>query len=205
MPRVDLSLPDGSLPDLSLPTFELPDLDLSIPFLDSLMVKLRVLISMIQVLSQLGVVYSIPFPSLYSNLLRWTGLLELNLIDILPLGCVMTVGFHFSLAVRTLALPALLLVALAAKAARAPAKVADFFDGLNFLVLFLIYPSTSAAVFATFQCEELSDRTHWLRADLSVDCDSDFHTLFRYYAGLMVIVYPPVLPVPASAQPRAPR
>jgi len=57
-------------------------------------------------------------------------------------------------------------------------------------VLFLIYPSTSAAVFATFQCEELSDGTRWLRADLSVDCASDFHTLFRYYAGLMVIVYP---------------
>ena len=112
LPRVDLSLPDGSLPDLSLPKFELPDLQLSISFFDSLMVKLRILISMIQVLSQLGVVYSIPFPRLYSNLLRWTGLLELNFIDILPLGCVMTVGFHFSLLVRTLVLPALLLVAL---------------------------------------------------------------------------------------------
>jgi hypothetical protein len=188
--RVDLSLPDGSLPDLSLPKFELPDLKLTISFFDSLMVKLRILISMVQVLSQLGVVYSIPFPSLYSNLLRWIGLLELNFIDILPLGCVMTVGFHFSLLVRTLVLPALLLVALAAKAVRAPAKVADFFNGLNFLVLFLIYPSTSAAVFAAFQCEELSDGTRWLRADLSVDCDGDFHTLFRYYAGLMVIVYP---------------
>ena len=190
LPRVDLSLPDSSLPDLSLPKFELPDLDLSTSCFDSLMVKLRILISMIQVLSQLGVVYSIPFPSLYSNLLRWIGLLELNFIDILPLGCVMSVGFHFSLLMRTLVLPALLLVALAAKVVRAPARVADFFNGLNFLVLFLIYPSTSAAIFATFQCEELSDGTRWLRADLSVDCDGDFHTLFRYYAGLMVIVYP---------------
>ena len=39
------------------------------------MVKLRVLVSMIQVLSQLGVVYSIPFPNLYSSLLR-VGLLS---------------------------------------------------------------------------------------------------------------------------------
>ena len=169
---------------------ELADLDLSTSFFDRLMVKLRILISMIQVLSQIGVVYSIPFPSLYANLLRWTGLLELNFIDMMPLGCVMTVGFHFSLLVRTLVLPALLSVALAAKVAQAPAKVTDLFNGLNFFVLFLIYPSTSATIFATFQCEELSDRTHWLRADLSVDCDSDFHTLFRYYAGLMVIVYP---------------
>ena len=190
LPRLDLSLPDSSLPDLSLPKFELPDLDLSTSVFDSLMVKLRILISMIQVLSQLGVVYSIPFPSLYSNLLRWIGLLELNFIDILPLGCVMSVGFHFSLLMRTLVLPALLLVALAAKVVRAPKSMRKFFNGLNFLVLFLIFPSTSAAIFATFQCEELSDGTRWLRADLSVDCDGDSHTLFRYYAGLMVIVYP---------------
>ena len=117
-------------------------------------------------------------------------MLELNFIDILPLGCVMSVGFHFSLLMRTLVLPALLLVALAAKVVRAPKSMIKFFNGLNFLVLFLIFPSTSAAIFATFQCEELSDGTRWLRADLSVDCDGDSHTLFRYYAGLMVIVYP---------------
>ena len=162
-----------------------PDLDLSSSFFDSLMVKLRILISMIQVLSQLGVVYSIPFPNLYAGLLRWIGILELNFIDLLPLGCVITAGFYFSLLMRTLVLPVLLLVAVGAKVARAPAKVINMFNTLNFLVLFLIYPSTSAAIFATFQCEELSDGTRWLRADLSIDCSGDTHTLFRVYAGFM--------------------
>ena len=54
----------------------LPDLDLSASFLDGVMVKLRIIISMMQVLSQLGVVYSIPFPDIYSSLLRWMGLLD---------------------------------------------------------------------------------------------------------------------------------
>ena len=54
----------------------------------------RILISMIQVLSQLGVVYSIPFPGLYANLLRWVGALELNFVEILPLGCVYDVSFY---------------------------------------------------------------------------------------------------------------
>ena len=126
-----------------------------------------------QVLSQLGVVYSIPFPDLYSGLLRWMGLLELNFIEVLPLGCVFNAGFHFSLLARTLVLPALCVPALLAKLLRARPKVIDFFKTLIFFVLFLIYPSTSAAVFATFQCEELSDSTRWLRADLSVDCDSE--------------------------------
>ena len=167
-----------------------PDLDLSSSFFDSLMVKLRILISMIQVLSQLGVVYSIPFPNLYAGLLRWIGILELNFIDLLPLGCVITAGFYFSLLMRTLVLPVLLLVAVGAKVARAPAKVINMFNTLNFLVLFLIYPSTSAAIFATFQCEELSDGTRWLRADLSIDCSGDTHTLFRVYAGFMFLLYP---------------
>jgi hypothetical protein len=180
---------DESQPRLSSGK-ELSNVVGSISLFDSLMVKLRVLISMIQVLSQLGVVYSIPFPDVYSSLLRWMGLLELNLIDLLPLGCVMTAGFYFSLLVRTLVLPILLLIGAAAKLFRAPAKVIELFKGLNFFVLFLIYPSTSAAVFATFQCEELSDGTRWLRADLSVDCDSDIHKLASSYASLMILVYP---------------
>ena len=195
-PTPDWSLPEISASELSLSNWGMPDwslsadLDLSSSFFDSLMVKLRILISMIQVLSQLGVVYSIPFPNLYSSLLRWIGMLELNFIDMLPLGCVMTAGFHFSLLVRTLVLPVLLLVEVGAKVLRAPAKVINVFNTLNFLVLFLIYPSTSAAIFATFQCEELSDGTRWLRADLSIDCSGDTHTLFRYYAGFMVLLYP---------------
>ena len=66
---------------------------------------------------------------------------------------------------------------------------------LLFLVLFLIYPSTSASIFATFQCEELSDGTRWLRADLSIDCDSTTHTGFSVYAALMILVYPIGTPI----------
>ena len=51
-------------------------------------------------------------------------------------------------------------------------------------------PVRSAAVFAAFQCEELSDGSRWLRADLSVDCDSGTHSAFQAYAGLMVLLYP---------------
>jgi len=190
MASLDLLPLDAMLPVLSRPEFELPDLDMSVSFFDSLMVKLRILISMFQVFFQLGVVYSIPFSDLYSNLLCWMGLLELNFIDILPFGCVMNIGFYISFAACTLVLSALCVLALAAKLFRARAKVMDFWKGLLFLVLFLIYPSTSAAVFATFHCEELSDGSRWLRADLSKDCNGDLHRLAQYYAVLMVLLYP---------------
>ena len=64
-------------------------------------------------------------------------------------------------------------------------------------MVFLLFPSTSAAIFATFQCEELDNPKHsrYLRIDLSVDCDSDVHRAMVVYAALMVFVYP--LGVPA--------
>ena len=54
----------------------------------------RILISMIQVLSQLGVVYSIPFPGLYASLLRFFLALELNFVEMLPFGCVYDISFY---------------------------------------------------------------------------------------------------------------
>ena len=181
---------------------------------------------MIQVLSQLGVVYSIPFPELYANLLRLVGALELNFVDLLPLGCVLDISFYEALLVRTLALPALSVLFFALRLLHHHQRdvpslkaVLEFCRGGLFLVLFLIYPSTSAAIFATFQCEPLDDGTSWLRADLSIDCnrhadqrlkprsnsfspcsaahtfvplcwDSPTHSWFMWYAVGMALLYP---------------
>ena len=184
LPNLNLSGSHLSLPNWQFPEFE----DLRTSFFASLAVKLRILISMIQVLSQLSIVYSIPFPYLYASLLRWVGLLELNFVDILPLGCVFTLSFHMALLVRTLLLPALGTIVFLLRIIRAPTKVLEACWGLLFLVLFLIYPSTSAAIFATFQCEPLSDGSSWLRADLSIDCASTLHTGFRVYAAFMILI-----------------
>ena len=69
---------------------------------DALMVKLRILISMVQVMTQLGIVYSIPYPEAYTKLLRWVSLLELNIIDVAPLQCIFPwVNFIHRLVLRT--------------------------------------------------------------------------------------------------------
>ena len=62
--------------------------------------------------------------------------------------------------------------------------------GWLFYLLFLIYPSVSAKIFAAFQCEQLDDGTQWLRADLSVRCYTTTHHLMCYYAAAMVVIYP---------------
>ena len=95
-----------------------------------------------------------------------------------------------ALLVRTLTLPLLGLAVLPLWPLQAPPAVTEFCSGGLFLILFLIYPSTSAAIFATFQCEPLDDGTSWLRADLSIDCNSPTHTWYVGYASWMVLVFP---------------
>ena len=110
----------------------------SLLHLQSTLAGRRILVSMIQVLSQLGIVYAIPFPGLYASLLRWVGALELNFVELLPLGCVFNISFYEMLLVRTLALPALGLAVLAVRLFRARPAVLEFCTGGLFLVLFLI-------------------------------------------------------------------
>jgi len=104
-------------------------------------------------------------------------------------------SFYSALLLRTLLLPVIGLVFVAMRALKVSQKAVDAVGGALFVILFLIYPSTSAAIFATFQCEELDDDTSWLRADLSIDCQSGTHTYFWGYAVLMVIVYPIGTPI----------
>ena len=80
-------------------------------------------------LSQLGVVYAIPFPDVYAHLLRWTSIFQFSLPEIMPLSCIMSFSFYSSLLLRTLMLPALALVVLAVQVARVKRKVVDPLQG----------------------------------------------------------------------------
>jgi hypothetical protein len=209
-----ISLPDlawPTMPDLSLPQWELPDMSLGMPMiqgsslLDALLVKLRILISTLQVLSQLGVVYSIPYPPIYTQLMRMLSLLQFDFITVVPLACIFPhANFFFSLAARTLVLPFLAsiptLIWLWYKVRarfHTHQEVPSWFGwflgqcgGIGFYLLFLIYPSVSANIFAVFQCEDLDDGSHWLRADFSIRCYTPAHDLMMGYAVLMALIYP---------------
>jgi len=64
----------------------------------------------------------------------WPGLLELNFVDMLPLGCVLSLSFHTTLMMRTLLLPALSVIALLLQCAKAPTKLLEISRSLLFLV-----------------------------------------------------------------------
>ena len=64
-----------------------------------------------------------------------------------------------------------------------------------FLILtFLVLPTTSTKILNTFNCDELDDGRRFLKADLSIDCDSPEHKVAEIYAFLMISVFPIGIP-----------
>ena len=165
-------------------------------------VRAKIYMSLIQVLSSIGTVFEIAFPPVFSGMMKWVGILQLDIFSALPLDCVMTSSFHTTLIMRTL-IPLGIMGGLGAwgawllrKGDTSTAKGAsrvwlgNVLFNLVFVILFFIYPSTSAKIFATFQCKDIGDGTRYLRSDLSIDCDSSAHVGMQVYAGLMVLIYP---------------
>lgn len=52
-----------------------------------------------------------------------------------------------------------------------------------------VFTSTSTMAFKTFPCDdEAVEGESFLRADMSLSCDSKRHQYFRIYAGIMIVV-----------------
>ena len=149
-----------------------------------------------KVLSALGVVFDFPRMPNFDALMNYFSFISLDFMRLLPLGCVWEVNYHTTLVTQTL-MPIFLCGCLtlfniynakrlnrlrdeggaAFEAAQADilSYCAQGAATVAFLILFLVYPSTSAIILRTFQCFELDDGTSWLRADFSIDCASSTH------------------------------
>ena len=165
--------------------------------------RLKIFMSLLQVMSSLGTVFEIAFPPVFSGVMKWIGVLQLDIFTALPLNCVITNGsFHTTLLLQTLvplgimlllgSLGALLLRAGDNKTQKGASRavLGNILLNFVFFILFFIYPSVSKAIFSTFQCKDIGDGTRYLRADLSINCASPAHVSMMAYAGVMLVIYP---------------
>jgi len=168
---------------------------------EALGVKLKILISLYQMLQGIGITFNIRWPEAYGDALRFLGsVVQIDLPQAMPMDCIANFGFFGALIVRT-AIPLLLVMLLAglSKLFRRYEKVeiANMFSSGWFVVLFLVYPSCSTAVFQAFMCDELDDGSAYLRVDYSMQCyaenkgaySEDYKGVMAY-AILMSFVYP---------------
>jgi len=157
-------------------------------------VKLRILIALFQMLDGIGITFSIRYPRIYHDALRWIGsIAQVDLPQAMPIGCIFETGFMASLVLKT-ALPLAVMLALAFTSSmlRRCGKhdVASLCSSGWFYLLFLIYPSASSAIFQAFVCDSLEDGTPLLRVDYAVTCWEGSHVTAVIYALFMVLVYP---------------
>jgi len=164
-------------------------------------VKLKILIAQLQMQQGIGITFYIQWPDVYAKVLRFLGsIVQIDLAQAMPIDCIANFGFFGSLVVRT-ALPLLLILLLAAfsKVFRCYKKeeIAGMLSSGWFVVLFLVYPSCSSAVFQAFMCDEMDDGSAYLRMDYSMRCyaqnkgawDEEYIGVM-VYAILMGLIYP---------------
>jgi hypothetical protein len=182
--------------------------------------KLRIPIVAFQIVTQFVGTTGQPLPAFYQRFLGWTDVFNFNLGWLLSLSCVTKINFHKRLLIITaspLVVAGILgfiyaVVAHKLKmyrernpgaASRRPARLEKLKNRLYLVFLampFLIYSTVSTTVLQTFACERVdnvnpSATAQYLRADYSIQCDTDKHKAFQYYAAVMVVVYPFGIPL----------
>ena len=185
----------------------------------SLGIKLKILVSLSQLVRGVGFVFRVEFPPMFEAVSRWLGsIMQVDLPNLLPLDCVRKLSFFDLLLLRT-ALPLVLCaglvgasLALRGRARTTPAhstastgspqSLLSFLSSAAstgaFLTMYLVFPMASVAVIQFFVCDELdmgggaTDRV--LRADATINCDGEAYDAWRLYALSMVIVYPVGIP-----------
>ena len=167
--------------------------------IDSSSCSTAVLISLYQIITNLGSVFTIPFPPFYQAATSGVGnLFQVDLPTLMPLDCIIRTSYYSRLIVRCVFPLAIYIVfyggaRLLHRCGREwqASKLID----TNFFIAFLVYPSIAAKAFSIFNCEELEDGSSVLRVDLSLKCrDSDgaadpTYSLMVIFAILMIIIH----------------
>ena len=161
----------------------------------------KVLISFAQIVASVPAIYLLQFPENFSYMVSLFGVVNLNFLESFSFDCLAGVNFYSELLAKTLAPLALSLVfALIYYAFRNKESVEwneALLSRLNYGFLLLTYtvlPGVSSAIFRAFPCDEFDTGDKLLRADYSVDCESNEYKAFVLYGVIMIFVYPIGIP-----------
>ena len=154
---------------------------------------------------QFASVSSVTFPNAYQKLLDGVNFLNFDLTWAFSAGCFLEIDFHDRLLWTTIP-PIVIMILLGGTYAVAVYRIRETQGtdlsnvrqkhvSMALLVTCLVYSSVSSMLFQMFACDGLDDGKRYLRADYTIDCDSQKHRAFQIYASLMMLVYPLGIPV----------
>jgi hypothetical protein len=167
-------------------------------------VKIRILISLVQVVGQQGLIFDVTYPAFYTEILK--SISNINIpFQLLPFGCIFPSlnNFIFDLVLKT-ATPIILLLLLSVVHRRSGKSefglsLADACSDLWIYIIFLVYPSCSTMIFMFFMRETFKGPgevyVDLMRADRSINREEPLYQSFTVYAIIMLVIYPIGVPL----------
>ena len=132
---------------------------------------------------QFASVSNVDFPNVYHKFLDNVNFFNFDLSWVLSIGCFLEVDFHDRLQWTTITpvvIMGLLGVTYVIAVNKHSASSETFLRKTRqkhvstaLLITFLVYSSVSSVVFQMFACDKLDTGKRHLRADYTIDCDSD--------------------------------
>ncbi|CBJ31472.1 conserved unknown protein [Ectocarpus siliculosus] len=153
---------------------------------------IKIVVVVWQIVTQYSDVAGVEYPGAYKDFLSVVDVVNLDLGFILSLACVCDTDFYDRLLLTTIC-PAVVLGLLGCTYL-AMGVVKHRHLSVALFIMFVIYATVSYTIFETFVCDPLDDGNSYLRSDYSLTCDTETHTAYRVYAGLMILVYPVGIP-----------
>ncbi|GMH57983.1 hypothetical protein TL16_g02514 [Triparma laevis f. inornata] len=161
----------------------------------------KIMLSYWQVVGALAFNFDLGFPPLFSIIFMTfiSSIVNLEFLNMLPLGCVMNTNYHDTLLSYTL-IPFLIglcmIIAYRILKSKGNIGASNTVFGWFLFMTFLILPSVSTKILYTFACRDF-DGTYgsFLKVDYSIYCASDEHLMYELYAKVCILIYPMGIPL----------
>lgn len=155
----------------------------------------KIMLSHWQVVGALAFNFDLGFPPLFSIFMTFiSAIVNLEFLNMLPLGCIMNTNYHDTLLSYTL-IPFLIglcmIIAYRILKSKGNIGASNTIFGWFLFMTFLILPSVSTKILYTFACRDF-DGTYgsFLKVDCSIYCASDEHLMYELYAKVCILIYP---------------
>lgn len=162
-------------------------------------VKFKLMLAYFQVVSLVGSVFEVPFPTWYREWMVSLSVFSLNIFDMLPFSC-MAGGFNFHSRLFLAAFAGIILQVVVVlmyvlyRLRKGNDKdtgkdTSSSVLGWALFLLFLVYPPTSSTTFEAFNCNDLGKMGKYLRSDYTINCDGTQHALAEAIAWTTVVSF----------------
>jgi hypothetical protein len=187
--------------------------------LGPIMAKVKIIIATFQILSVSLQSFQVSMPGSYTRFISGMDILMIDMINVIPVGCIKRLNYVDTLIIKTLFPPCfvgLLFVCFMIELTirnrnllkihisdhrQLKAQLLVLIRNLKFkymsavlLFSYLYLPGLTVAIFQTFICQNIdpgsSNGDYYLTADYSLNCNSPTVKFARVWAGFMIVIYP---------------